>query len=127
MNSPSVVLLSIVFASICGGANATHAQNMSEGAGAESLNNGVDVVLFLLEPFVSQEEKIMRKWKLGLAGPQPWGSMNGGHAPVLGGMDGVKHTLHGHDEVTLDGFKQFVGLHLVKSQRTTIPVDGAAK
>ena len=127
MNSPSVLLLSIVFATIDGGANATHAQNMSAGAGAGSLENGVDVVLFMFEPFVSAKEKLMRKWKLGLAGPESWGSMNGGHAQVLGGMDGVKYTLYGHDEVTLDGFKQIVGLHLVKSQHTTIPVDGGAK
>jgi len=69
----------------------------------------------------------MRKWNLCLAGPESWGSMDGGHAQVLGSMDGVKHTLYGQDEVTLDGFKQFVGLHLVKSQHTTITADGGPK
>jgi hypothetical protein len=127
MNSPSVLLLSIVFATIGGGANATHAQTMSAGGGAGSFENGVVVVLFQVEPFVGAKEKLMRKWKLGLAGPESWGSMNGGHAQVLGGMDGVKHTLYGHDEVTLDGFRQFVGFHLVKSQHTTIHADGGAK
>ena len=120
MNSPSVLLLSIVFATIDGGANATQVRNMSADAGTGSLENGEDAVLLQFRNVVSAKEKLMTKWKLGLAGPESWGSM-------IGSMDGVKHTLYGHDEVTLDVFKQFVGIHSVKSQPTTIPVDGGAK
>jgi hypothetical protein len=70
---------------------------------------------------------MMRKWKLGLAGPGSWGSMIEGHSQVLESMGGVKHTLYGYDEVTMDGFKQFFCLHSVKIQHPTIPVNGGAK
>jgi predicted Zn-dependent peptidase len=79
------------------------------------------------EVFAAAKGKLLRKWKLSLAGPESWGSMIGSYAQILGSMDGVEQALTALDEVTLDDFKQFVATHLVKSQRTTIVFVGGSE
>ena len=80
-----------------------------------------------IDCLVTKEDKLMRKWKLGLAGPESWGSMIGSDAKVLWIMDGLEPALTDVSEVILDGFRQFFSDHLVRSHGPTIPVDGGAR
>jgi zinc protease len=100
----------------------------SHGVAGAAIDQAViDLQGLTPEVFAAAKGKLLRKWKLALAGPESWGSMIGSYAQILGSMDGVEQALTALDEVTLDDFKQFVATHLVKSQRTTIVFVGGSE
>jgi hypothetical protein len=77
------------------------------------------------EVCAAERGKLLRKWKLGLAGPASWGSMFGSYAQFLEGMDGMKQSRTALDEVTLNESKQFMPIHSVMAQcATTVFIGG---